>query len=206
MLSRRLHTVSTRGALGLVLGALMAAITGCASGTTIISTATSTSTGALAATATSTVVAAATATASTSIPVKVYFSKHPDSDNNVNVVVAADRTSPTLGVGTFAIQQLIAGPSATEAAAGLYTELTASLTGASNCGGPDFQYTIDNGTHTGTLKFCKVTSLAGDLTGARIQAEITKTLTQFPNVTKVIILNSTGHCFNDLSGMDSCLH
>jgi hypothetical protein len=35
--------------------------------------------------------------------------------------------------------------------------------------------------------------------------EVTATLTQFPNVTKVIILNYQGHCFDDLRGDDSCL-
>jgi spore germination protein GerM len=140
----------------------------------------------------------------TGYPVQVFFSRHPETDSNVNAVFAVNRVSPTRGVGTYAIQQLIAGPTAAEAASGYFTELTASLSGASNCGGPDFTYTISG--NAGTLKFCKTTSLAGDLTGARIQAEIVATLTQFPNVTKVIILNSSGHCFNDLSGADMCLH
>lgn len=95
--------------------------------------------------------AAATTTPS-GYAVKVYFSKHPESDSNFNAVFPVNRISPTLGVGTFAIKQLIAGPTSAEAAAGLYTELTAGLTGTSNCGGPDFTYTI-NTTHTGTLRF-----------------------------------------------------
>jgi hypothetical protein len=156
--------------------------------------------------ATATTVSPAATTTPSSYPVKVYFSKHPDSDNAVNAVFSVNRVSPTPGVGTFAVQQLILGPSPAEAAAGLFTELTASIGGASNCGGADFQYMIDAGTHTGTLRFCKATSLAGDLTGPRIKAEITATLTQFPNVTTVIILNSAGHCFDDASGMDACLH
>lgn len=144
--------------------------------------------------------------ASSGTPVKVYFSKHPETDSNVNAVFPVNRVSPTSGVGTFAIQQLIVGPTASESAAGYFTELTAALSGSSNCGGPDFQYTIDNATHTGTLRFCKATSLPGDLSGGRIKAEINATLTQFPNVTKVIILDSSGHCFDDLSGADMCLH
>lgn len=150
--------------------------------------------------------ATATATTATSFPVKVYFSKHPETDSNVTAVFPVGRVSPTIGVATYALQQLILGPTASEAASGYFTELPASLTGASNCGGPDFTYTIDNATHTGKLQFCKQTQLAGDLVGPRIKAEINATLTQFPNVTKVIILNSSGHCFDDLQGADSCLH
>ncbi|HEY7778807.1 MAG TPA: hypothetical protein VIC85_01220 [Ktedonobacterales bacterium] len=139
-------------------------------------------------------------------PVKVFFSKHPDSDGDVSKVFPVNRVSPTLGVATFAIQQLIAGPVAVEASAGYYTEITAALAGSSNCGGPDFKYTIADATHTGTLQFCRPTQLPGDLSGPRIKAEITATLTQFPNVTKVVILDSTGHCFDDASGLNACLH
>jgi hypothetical protein len=32
------------------------------------------------------------------------------------------------------------------------------------------------------------------------------TLTQFSNIHSVTILNSTGHCFDDLSGQNACLN
>jgi hypothetical protein len=181
----------------MALAALALTLGACGSSSTIVTTPTAT-------------VPPPTATAvpptptATGYPVKVFFSRHPETDSNVNAVFPVNRVSPTLGVGTYSIQQLIAGPTAAEAAAGYFTELTASLTGPSNCGGPDFTYIISG--NTGTLKFCRQTQLAGDLVGGRIQAEIVATLTQFPNVTKVIILTSSGHCFNDLSGADMCLH
>jgi hypothetical protein len=145
-----------------------------------------------------------------SYPVKVYFSKHPDSDNDPTKVFVVGRTSPTLGVATYAIQQLIAGPSASERSAGLYTPLTESLSGASNCGGADFTITLDmRGSKpeqgTATLKFCRATALAGDLTGGRIMAEIDATLLQFANIKQVVILTATGACFNDFKGTNDCL-
>lgn len=143
---------------------------------------------------------------STGYPIKVFFSKHPESDQDTTKVFGVDRVSPALGVADFAMRQLIAGPVAAETAAGYYTELAASLTGSSNCGGPDFRYSVVDATHTGTLQLCRPTQLAGDLTGPRIKAEITATLTQFPNVTKVIILDSQGQCLDDASGMNACLH
>ncbi|HEV2237861.1 MAG TPA: hypothetical protein VGR57_14475 [Ktedonobacterales bacterium] len=182
--------------LGVALAALGLALVGCGEPTVVVSAPTAT---VPAPTAT-----AVPPTAATSYPVKVFFSRHPETDSNVSAVFPVSRISPTLGVGTYAIQQLIAGPTAAEAASGYFTELTAALSGASNCGGPDFTYAISG--NVGTLTFCKQTQLAGDLVGARIQAEIVATLTQFGNVTKVIILNSGGHCFNDLSGADMCLH
>ena len=153
---------------------------------------------------------AATATSSSGYPVQVYFSKHPDSDNSPTAVFAVYRISPTLGVATYAIQQLIAGPTASEKAAGYYTELTTSLGGTSSCNGADFTITLDmkGTTHvlgTATLQFCRATQLAGDLSGSRISANITRTLLQFSNITSVVILNQSGHCFDDLKGTDDCL-
>lgn len=172
--------------------------------------------------ATSTAPAAATATATLPVSptaggysVLVYFSKHPASDGNVTAVFPVKRVSPTIGVATYAMQQLIAGPSSSETAAGYYTELRGALSGASTCGGADFQITLNTHVdpHTGTttkqsgnavMAFCKTVSLPGDLSGGRIKAQITKTLTQFATVTSVQILTKDGHCFDDLSGQNNC--
>lgn len=163
--------------------------------------------------ASSTATAAPEATSpSGSFPVLVYFSKHPESDNNVNAVYSVNRVSPTSGVARFALQQLIAGPTASEKADGFYTELTGSLSGASNCGGDDFQlYPDHKGTTvsspgTMTVKFCRTIQLAGDLTGSRIATQISTTILQFSNVHKVIILNKDGGCFNDFQGANACLN
>jgi hypothetical protein len=155
---------------------------------------------------------APTATNTPGTPVLVYFSKHPDSDSNVNAVFSVGRVSPDLGVAKFSLQQLIAGPIASEKAAGYYTDLTTSLSGASNCGGDDFQlYPDHKGTTTPapgtmTIKFCRSMQLAGDLTGARITAEINKTMFQFSNIKHVVILTKDGGCFNDFKGDNACLN
>ena len=155
---------------------------------------------------------APTATNAPGTPVLVYFSRHPDSDNNVNAVFSVGRVSPDLGVAKFSLQQLIAGPIASEKAAGYYTDLTTSLSGASTCGGADFQlYPDHKGTTTAapgtmTIKFCRSMQLAGDLTGARIAAQITKTMLQFSNIHNVVILTKDGGCFNDFKGDNACLN
>ncbi|HEX3271083.1 MAG TPA: GerMN domain-containing protein, partial [Ktedonobacterales bacterium] len=142
--------------------------------------------------------------------VQVYFSKQPDSYNDPNAVFPVSRFSPTSGVATSAIEQLIAGPTASEKAQGYFTELSGALTGTSNCGGRDFTITLNMRashpqTGAATLRFCRTLSLPGELTDARIKAEITKTLTQFPTITSVTIITREGHCFGDLSGQDNCL-
>jgi hypothetical protein len=142
--------------------------------------------------------------------VKVYLSRHPASDNDPTAVWAVDRLSPTLGVATYAIQQLIRGPLPAERDRSYYTPLTGALTGASNCGGADFSIALN---HRGssyqpgvaTLRFCRAVALPGDLTGARISSEITATLRQFASISTVVILDHSGHCFDDLSDQNLCL-
>jgi hypothetical protein len=152
---------------------------------------------------------APTATPAT-YPVRVYFSKQPNSYNDPTVVFPVQRIAPAADDATYAIQQLIAGPTAAEASAGYFTELTAALTGLSDCNGADFTITRNmRGTTpqagTATLQFCRATTLPGDMTGPRITAEIDKTLAQFPDITAVVILAQDGHCFDDFSGADRCL-
>lgn len=138
-------------------------------------------------------------------PVKVYFSRHPDSDTRPAAVFAVDRTSPTLGVATFAIAQLLAGPQPTEESQGYFTPLEGALSGSSTCEGADFRITLDRNrtqveTGTATIQFCRGMRGLGDTPSAMARNEIVSTLTQFSNIKKVVIVNSDGSCFDDLIG------
>jgi hypothetical protein len=160
---------------------------------------------------------ASTSSTAAGYPVKVFFSKFPESVNtDFTAVYPAERTSPTLAVGTFALQLLIAGPTLSEQQAGYFTELNTMLSGPSNCsaplpvGGPDFTLTLDKkGTvtekGTATVKFCRSLTSPGIGADGRVTAEINATLKQFANSKKVVILTEDGHCFGDLSGKDFCL-
>lgn len=160
---------------------------------------------------------ATTASTATTYPIKVYFSQYPQSvTTNNSAVYAVNRTSPTIAVGTFAIQMLIAGPTPSEKQAGYFSELNTMLSGSSNCsapipvGGPDFMLTLNMKgktpeTGTATLQFCRAITSPGIGADARVTAEINATLKQFSSIKKVVILTRDGHCFGDLSGKDLCL-
>jgi hypothetical protein len=148
--------------------------------------------------------------------IKVYFSKFPDSLNAFGAVFPVNRISPTLGVATFSLQLLIAGPTTDERSAGYFSELNSILSGPSNCsaphpvGGPDFTLTLNkkgpiSQQGTATMKFCRTTSSPGIGADARILAEINATLKQFSTIKNVVVLNNAGHCFGDGSGLDRCL-
>jgi hypothetical protein len=148
--------------------------------------------------------------ASRGYPVKVYFSRHPISEDQVGAVYAARRVAPTLGVATFAIGQLLTGPTAAEAAAGYYTELTLNYHGRSTCGPAGFTIRLNrrgsaSEPGTATLRFCRSFTLPGLGAGARITAEVCATLLQFASIRRVVILTRDGSCFEDLSGRSLCL-
>ena len=150
--------------------------------------------------------------------IQVFFSKAPTSlSTDPTAVYPVERISPTQAVATYAIQELIAGPTLSEHSAGYFTELNTLLSGSSNCsaplpiGGPDFTLTLNMKgsqpeTGTATLKFCRDLLSPGIGADARVTAEIEATLKQFSNIKNVVILNKNGHCFADNLGNDGCLH
>ena len=140
----------------------------------------------------------------TTLNVQVYFSENPASYNDFTVVSAVDRSSNRTDIGTFTIEQLVAGPTTSEQTGGLFTPIM--LTGTSNCSGKDFSLSIDQTAKKATLKFCRSVTSAGVGDDARIQNTIDKTLTQFSTVTSVVILDKGGNCFGDESGLNSCLN
>lgn len=138
----------------------------------------------------------------TSIPITVYFSKHPDSDDNFERVFPVSRTSATAGVATAAMRQLIAGPTVGEQDEGLFTAW--SLSGTSACGQDGFEIRIVDS--TATVQLCRTYTSSGAGNDARAKAEADATLTQFSNITKVIYLDNDGNCLFDQSGQNACLN
>ena len=137
-----------------------------------------------------------------SYAVKVYFSKHPESDNDPTKVFAVRRTSPDLGVARFSLQQLLKGPTQSESAAGYFTDVRVR-NDASTCGNDDFTLTISN--TKATVRFCRTFDAVGVLSDARANETIRATLLQFPAIKSVVVVSKTGHCQFDLSGEDHCL-
>jgi hypothetical protein len=138
-----------------------------------------------------------------SVPIKVFFSKHPESDDDPSRVFPVDRVSSSQAVARMAVEELIAGPTAAEQEQGYYSQFSAfEMTGDSNCAGEDFTISIEN--EVATIKFCRQLYLLGTLADARGESELRATLAQFPTVSRVVILNRDEHCLFDLSGLDLC--
>jgi hypothetical protein len=145
---------------------------------------------------------AATATGAPT-SVKVYFSKMGDAVPAH--VFPVTRSAPAGHLETFAIEQLILGPTAVEAQTGLYSALTNRFIGTSNCGGPDFTLRFDQRDKTPevgttTMQLCREIPSPGDTGAVIILNEVSATLKQFPTIQKVIIINFDNTCFADLVG------
>lgn len=133
--------------------------------------------------------------------ISVYFSKHPDSDNNMLAVFPLTRTVHDSSLATTAFNYLLNGPTIDETAEGYFSSW--QLSGVSNCDGNNFfMFFANDGTMTITL--CRDFASAGIGQDVRAQAEADKTLKQFSDITKVVYLNKEGNCLFDESGQNQC--
>lgn len=133
----------------------------------------------------------------------VYFSKEPESFGDFTYTEAVTRSSGRIDMGTYTIEQLIAGPSEAEASRGLRSPLKGKFQGESNCSDKDF--TLSVAERVARLRFCRIVASAGIGDDARITATVSSTLEQFSSVDSVIILTRDGNCFGDQSGLNRCL-
>jgi hypothetical protein len=135
---------------------------------------------------------------------RVFFSRDPESLDDFDAVFAVERDLSGSSSLEAAVAALIAGPTSAERAAGYFSDWQAILVGTrSTCKGQDFVLMVHSG--MATVQLCRQTSSAGIGQDARAQAEIESTLKQFPGVTRVVVLNTDGHCLFDASGLDRCL-
>jgi hypothetical protein len=133
--------------------------------------------------------------------VKVFFPNPEQGNGDLSYVEPVWRRTDRTGVGAFAIAQLIQGPTSQEQALGLEKAIT--LNGNSNCG-EDFQLAINE--KVAKLQFCREVVSAGIGDDARAKSSLEATLKQFTTVETVVILDSRGNCFGDMSGENLCLN
>lgn len=193
LLQRRLVVV--------VMGIFVLILAACASATSVVTTPTATPL----ATATVPMPTATPLNIPTTTPVAhtviVYFSKNPDSGNNFAAVFPVTRTTTSVRVGTFGIEQLILGPTAAEATTGLFSQVQTVIPGApahgdDHCGpGIAFALTITAG--VARMQFCEATTSGGIGDDARVIEEIQATLKQFSTIATVKICTLYGDNFGN---------
>lgn len=134
---------------------------------------------------------------------RVYFQKFPEATDDFSFVDAVFRTTSRTDETIFVLEEFLSGPTSVEEAQGFKGIEPVSLSGSSNCGGKDFKLTISGS--EATFQFCKTTTGLSDNT-SQVSVPILENIKYYNSeVTKVIILDKDGNCFNDLSGMNACL-
>lgn len=132
----------------------------------------------------------------------IHFSKHPESDDDPAQTFPVQRTADDSGVASFALSELLKGPTPSEASRGYFT--TVKLRPAdSNCDGKDFRLNVANG--VARLQFCKPFDHIGSVSDGQAESAIKATLNQFESISKVVILNAAGDCEFDMAGDNRCL-
>ncbi len=154
----------------------------------------------------------ATPTPAGPYPVQVFFSRHPDSDEDPSKVFPVERLSPDLGVATFALTELFKGPTQDEQDRGYYSEFVGSFGDENVCSDQSKNFTLSldhrgdqSEPGTATVRFCRLVLIPGDFSGFRMETMVKQTLLQFSNIKEVVILTYDGHCFAELRGGDPCL-
>lgn len=132
--------------------------------------------------------------------VKVFFPNYSRNNTALGHVEPVWRTTQRGDIATFAIEQLIAGPTSNEIKIGFMKPI--QFRGSSNCGS-NFNLAISGG--VARLKFCRTIPSAGIGDDARVKSSVDTTLKQFSTVKSVIILTKEGDCFGDMSGENICL-
>jgi len=136
-------------------------------------------------------------------PIQVFFSRRPESDGDFAAVFPVSRTAPDAGVARAALHELIAGPTPAEQDVGYFAELGQMLYGPSTCGDDGFTIRIADG--VATVRFCRGLRSGGIGQDARLDSTVKATLTQFPTIQRVRLLDQDGNCLLDMSGLNRCL-
>jgi hypothetical protein len=134
------------------------------------------------------------------LAISVFYSKAPENELDFTAVVEQKRTTTRADLETFALEEIMKGPSSPEKTQGAQNPI--ALSGSSNCSDKDFS--LDITLKKATMKFCKTVVSNGIGDDARIKTVIEKTLSQFDTIDSVLILTKDGSCFGDQSGQNSC--
>lgn len=156
----------------------------------------------------------ATATAVPSRTVQVFFTKQPET-GSTHKTFAVTRTTTEADVATFAIAQLITGPTDAEKSSGYSSALEGRIGakgGASCDGSADFATKMDaRGTTaepgTLTVTLCKNPTFQGNyLAWSQSIDQLKDTVLHLPGVHAVVLLTSRNTCYDDQGDGTLCLH
>jgi hypothetical protein len=113
---------------------------------------------------------------------------------------SVERRTPRTDVATFALEEIVRGPTAEEIDQGLRPtfgeENFITLSGKSQCGIKPFTVSLDPDNYFAKVSFCRDVNLLQDVSMRVLVEQIRKTLIQFEKIHKVQILNKDSNCLD----------
>lgn len=138
----------------------------------------------------------------TEISVYLFSRKKFDAAGSTTFVTPVKRITNREDIGTFALEEVIKGPTKSEIGIGLEQSIGTGkfveFKGTSTCNGKDLTLNVEN--EKATVQFCKQAFLSGDLSGSVLTQQFVETLKQFNTIKQVRILTQAGDCFDDMAG------
>jgi len=116
------------------------------------------------------------------------------------LLCSVERSVPLDSPARGAVDDLLDGPSLGETISGISSRWEGTITEPT---AGSFSINIVAG--TATIQFVVQVILTGVVADAIMQRQLESTLTQFPSIDEVIILNQFGDCMFDESGLNLCL-
>lgn len=132
-----------------------------------------------------------------------FFVEPVEFVGNAPAVCSVDRDLAGQDLIAESLQAMLAGPTTAEAAFGIASRWDGVTSGDSTCGGADFTMELSGG--LATVQFCRSVILTGVVADAIMATQIDATLTAWPDIDRVAVLNQNGDCLFDLSGLNLCL-
>ena len=134
------------------------------------------------------------------------FSKNKfDQPTNLGYSSPVIRETARSDIVTYALEEIIRGPSPQEVQDGLQTVFGegefVAMSGNSNCGGKEFGVDINVDEGSAKVHFCKTLTFMGDAATQILGEMIHKTLVQFEPIQKVQIFDDKGNCFDGTVAM-----
>lgn len=122
-----------------------------------------------------------------------------------------ERHTPRTDVATYALEEIIKGPTADEIEQGFRPtfgeENLITFSGKSQCGIRAFTLGLDPDNYFAKVNFCREVNFTQDWSMSLLTDQIRKTLIQFEKIHKVQILNKDGNCINGtkISSPEDCV-
>lgn len=132
-----------------------------------------------------------------------FFDQEAFINAEMNFIDYVNRTTERSDLATFAVEEIIKGPTTEEQTQGLAATFgdgsLIRFIGESNCGNKDFTISIED--RNATVRLCREIFINNDNSSGIMRSQIAQTINQFSSVDQTRVLRVSGECADDMAGL-----